>query len=72
VAPTTWSRWVPFPALMRMTLMGSKERVDARRAAELGIVTEVVPGPSLAGRAREIAGLIASNSTAAVRASKRI
>ncbi|HZY59365.1 MAG TPA: enoyl-CoA hydratase/isomerase family protein [Candidatus Binataceae bacterium] len=72
VAPTTWTRWVPFPALMRMTLMGSKERVDARRAAELGIVTEVVPGPSLAGRAREIAGLIASNSPAAVRASKRI
>ncbi len=72
VAPTTWSRWVPFPALMRMTLMGAKERLDAQRALELGIVTEVVPEASLAARAREIAGLIASNSPAAVRASKRI
>lgn len=72
VAPTTWSRWVAFPALMRMTLMGSKERLDARRALELGIVTEIVPGPSLAERTREVAGLIASNSPAAVRASKRI
>jgi enoyl-CoA hydratase/carnithine racemase len=57
---------------MRMTLMGSKERLDARRALELGIDTEIVPGPSLAARAREVAGLIASNSPAAVRASKRI
>jgi len=72
VAPTTWSRWVPFPALMRMTLMGAKERLDAKRALELGIVTEVVAGASLPARAREVAGLIASNSPAAVRASKRI
>jgi (E)-benzylidenesuccinyl-CoA hydratase len=72
VAPTTWSRWVPFPALMRMTLMGARERLDARRALELGIVTEVVSGAALAERAREVAGLIASNSPAAVRASKRI
>ena len=72
VAPTTWTRWVPFPALMRMTLMGSKERLDARRALELGIITEVVAADSLASRAREIAGLIASNSPAAVRTSKRI
>jgi len=72
VAPTTWTRWVPFPALMRMTLMGSKERLDARRALELGIITEVVAANSLASRAREIAGLIASNSPAAVRTSKRI
>lgn len=72
VAPTTWTRWVPFPALMRMTLMGNKERLDAQRALELGIVTEVVIGDLLAGRAREIAGLIASNSPAAVRTSKQI
>ncbi|MGO9060525.1 MAG: enoyl-CoA hydratase/isomerase family protein [Candidatus Binataceae bacterium] len=72
VAPTTWTRWVPFPALMRMTLMGSKERLDAQRALELGIITEVVAAASLASRAREIAGLIASNSPAAVRTSKQI
>jgi len=72
VAPTTWSRWVPFPALMRMTLMGARERLDAHRALKLGIVTEVVAGASLAQRAREVAGLIASNSPAAVRANKRI
>ena len=52
--------------------MGSKERLDARRALELGIITEVVAADSLASRAREIAGLIASNSPAAVRTSKRI
>jgi enoyl-CoA hydratase/carnithine racemase len=38
----------------------------------LGIVTEVVDGASLAARAREVAGLIASNSPAAVRTSKHI
>jgi enoyl-CoA hydratase/carnithine racemase len=72
VAPTTWTRWVPFPALMRMMLMGTRERLDARRALELGIVTEVVAGAGLAQRAREVAALIASNSPAAVRVSKQI
>jgi enoyl-CoA hydratase/carnithine racemase len=68
----TWTRWVPFQALMRMTLVGSHERISAQRALELGLVTEVVPGPSLLSRARAIAAMISTNSPTAVRLAKRI
>ncbi len=71
-APITWTRWVPFHALMRMTIVGGKERIGADQAKELGIVTEVVDQERLLPRAREIAAMIAQCSPAAVRFAKRI
>ncbi len=71
-APVTWAQWVPFQSLMRMVLVGNRERITAQRAQELGMVTEVVPSDELLPRAREIAAMIADNSPTAVRYAKRI
>ncbi len=45
---------------------------DARRAAELGVVTRVVPEPSLLGTAFETAHRLAQQPAGAVQASKRL
>ena len=71
-APLTWSRWVPFQALMRMLLVGNKERINADQAKELGMVTEVLPPEDLMTKAHELADMIAYNSPRAVRDVKRI
>ena len=71
-APLTWSRWVPFQSLMRMLLVGNKERIYAQQAKDLGIVTEVLPPAGLMSKAHELAEMIAYNSPRAVRDAKRI
>lgn len=71
VGQAAWTRWVPFQAVMRMALMGPGERISARRACELGIVTEVVEGRPLLDRAVEIAGIMGRNSPAAMRTAKK-
>jgi enoyl-CoA hydratase/carnithine racemase len=50
---------MPFPEVMRMSLMGVHERMSAERAREIGLVTEVVPRAELRDRAREVAQIIA-------------
>jgi enoyl-CoA hydratase/carnithine racemase len=45
---------------------------DASRAAELGLVTQVVPDQSLLATARETARTLAAKPAAAVQASKRL
>ena len=40
------------PAVMRMMLVGNKERIGAQRAYELGLVGEVVPKEDLMPAAR--------------------
>jgi enoyl-CoA hydratase/carnithine racemase len=66
------ARKAPFEAIMRMALMGRHERMSARRAYELGMVSEVVDPPErLRERAQELAETIARNSPAAMAASKR-
>ncbi len=64
-------RKVPFGEVMRMMLLSGTERMDAKRALELGLVSEVVPGPDLLPRARALAGTIAEFSPATLAASKR-
>ncbi len=46
--------------------------VDAARAEAFGLVTEVVAGDALMGRARELAQQIATNAPLAVQAAKRL
>ncbi|HWW58993.1 MAG TPA: crotonase/enoyl-CoA hydratase family protein [Sphingopyxis sp.] len=53
-----------------MTLTG--ETIDAARALEYGLVSEVVPGERLLARAMEIAGQIAANPGHATRMAKRL
>jgi len=60
------TRRVPVAVALRMALLGSKERMSAQRAYEVGLVTEVVPHEKLMDRARELAGLICENAPLAV------
>jgi enoyl-CoA hydratase/carnithine racemase len=62
---------MPFGEVLRMTLLGSHERISARRALEIGLVTEVVAGDGLAEAARRVARAIASQPPTAVQASLR-
>jgi enoyl-CoA hydratase/carnithine racemase len=62
----------PMEAITRMALMGRHERIDAARAHQLGILSEVVDPPDrLEEAARELAEKIAHNSPAAMRATKK-
>ncbi len=61
----------PMEAITRMALVGRYERIDAARAMELGILSEVVQPDLLRARAQEIAATIARNSPAALAATKR-
>ena len=66
------ARRAPFEAVMRMSLLGSHERIEARRALQLGLVSEVVDPPGdLHRRAQEIAELIATNDPLVVLEAKR-
>ena len=66
------ARRAPFEAVMRMSLLGSQERIDAVRALQLGLISEVVdPIDLLHDRAQEIAELIASNDPEVLRDAKR-
>ena len=62
---------MPFGEVMRMTLLGSHERISAARALEIGLVTEVVPADDLAASAHRVAAAIASQPATAVQASLR-
>ena len=61
----------PAESIMRMALLGRHERMTAQRAYQLGICSEVVPADRLRDAARDLAGKIAKNSPAALRATKR-
>ncbi|MGH9097460.1 MAG: enoyl-CoA hydratase/isomerase family protein, partial [Acidimicrobiales bacterium] len=62
---------MPFGEVMRMTLMGNRERISAQKAEQIGLVTQVVPASELAEVTRGLAATIASYSPAAVQASLR-
>lgn len=65
-------RKMPFEAVMRMALVGRHERIDAQRAYELGMISQVVDPPErLREAAQELGETIARNSPAAMAATKR-
>jgi enoyl-CoA hydratase/carnithine racemase len=69
--PALMSSGMPFGEVMRMTLMGSHERISTARVETIGLVTQVVPADELASVARRAATIIASQPAAAVQASLR-
>jgi len=69
--PTLMASRMPFGELMRMTLMGTYERISAGRAEMMGLVTQVVPAGELMEVAGGVAATIASQPPAAVQASLR-
>jgi enoyl-CoA hydratase/carnithine racemase len=64
------ARVLPLNIAMRVALTGRHERIGARRAYELGMVSEVVEHDRLLERAREIAALINRNAPLAVRGTR--
>jgi enoyl-CoA hydratase/carnithine racemase len=69
--PALMAARMPFGEVMRLSLMGSHERLSARRALEIGLVTEVVPAAELADAARWAARAIASQPAPAVQTTLR-
>lgn len=67
----TLLRKSPMEAITRMTLSGKGERISAARAYELGIVSDVVAADRLGAVAGQLAAAIATNSPAAMRATKK-
>jgi enoyl-CoA hydratase/carnithine racemase len=62
---------MPFGELVRLTLMGSEERMSAARAFQIGLVTEVVPIGELRERAGWAAGVITKAHPVAVQGTLR-
>ncbi|HAM01034.1 MAG TPA: enoyl-CoA hydratase [Acidimicrobiaceae bacterium] len=62
---------MPFGDLVRLTLLGSEERMSARRALEIGLVTEVVPLEELRERSGWAASVIARSHPVAVQGTLR-
>ncbi|MEU2559147.1 enoyl-CoA hydratase/isomerase family protein [Streptomyces longispororuber] len=62
---------MPFGEVARMALMGTAERVSARRAYEVGLVSEVCPGGELLPAATRAAAALASFPTEAVQGTVR-
>ncbi|HUY85955.1 MAG TPA: enoyl-CoA hydratase-related protein, partial [Acidimicrobiales bacterium] len=62
---------MPFGEIMRMSLMGNAERMSAKRALEIGLVSEVVPFEELRDRAAWAASTIASAPPLAVQGTIR-
>jgi enoyl-CoA hydratase/carnithine racemase len=66
VGPVVLARKIPFEWVMRMMILGRHESIDAQKALEIGLVSEVTKPGALRDRAIELATKVASNSPAAV------
>jgi enoyl-CoA hydratase/carnithine racemase len=65
-------RKMPVESVMRMALVGRYERIDAERAYQLGMISQIVDPPEqLREAAQELADKIAKNSPAAMAATKK-
>jgi enoyl-CoA hydratase/carnithine racemase len=64
------ARVLPRNVALRMAIMGKHERMDAQRAYDLGMITEIVEHDRLLERAHEIADVINSNAPLAVRGTR--
>jgi len=62
---------IPLGEVLRMALLGLDERISARRALEVGLVSEVLPREDLWKRAAELAAIIADKPPAAIQGTVR-
>jgi len=62
---------MPFHEIMRMSLLGNNERLSAKRAFEVGLVSEVVPAAKLHEAAEWAAKAIASAPPLAIQGTVR-
>jgi enoyl-CoA hydratase/carnithine racemase len=64
------ARVLPRSVALRMALMGKHERMNAQRAFDLGLISEIVEHDRLLERAHEIADIVNSNAPLAVRGTR--
>jgi len=69
--PIGLARRLPLGIVLRMVTLGKHYRIDAQRAFELGLVSEVVPLEELRPRAVELAHIAAAASPQTVQTSLR-
>jgi enoyl-CoA hydratase/carnithine racemase len=69
--PIHMSGIMPFPEIMRLSLLGNYERMSAQRAYEIGMVSEVAPKEQLHERAEWAATTIASQPRLAIEGTVR-
>jgi enoyl-CoA hydratase/carnithine racemase len=69
--PIGLARRIPLGETLRIALLGLDERLSARRALEIGLVSEVLPRADLWDRAGEIARIIAAKPPAAIQGTVR-
>lgn len=62
---------LPFGEMLRIALLGGHERMSAKRAHEIGLVSEVVPAEELMDRAMWIANAIAMSPPLAIEGTLR-
>jgi enoyl-CoA hydratase/carnithine racemase len=62
---------MPFPEIMRLSLLGAHERMSAERAFQIGLVSEVVPRDELLERAGWVARVIADSPPLVVQGTMR-
>ena len=62
---------MPFPEIMRLSLLGNHERMSAARAHEIGLVSEIAPAGELLDRATWAAEAIASAPPLAIQGTVR-
>ena len=70
-APIHMSGMMPFPEIMRLSLLGNHERLSAQRAYEIGMVSEIAPAGELMDRATWAAEAIASAPPLAIQGTVR-
>ena len=69
--PIGLARRIPLEAVLRMAFLGGAERMDARQAKAIGLVSEVVAPEALRSRAEELARQISENSPTAMARTKQ-
>jgi enoyl-CoA hydratase/carnithine racemase len=62
---------MPFGEIMRLSLLGNYERLSARRAYEIGLVSEIAPKEELRERTEWAANAIASQPPLAIEGTVR-
>lgn len=67
--PIGLARRIPLGEVLRMVLLGNDERMSARRALEIGFVSEIVERDRLFDRAHDLAARIAAKPAAAIQGS---
>jgi enoyl-CoA hydratase/carnithine racemase len=69
--PIQMLRKMPMQEIMRMSLLGAEERMSAKRAYEIGLVSEVVPPDELLDKAEWAAKVIADAHPLAIQGTMR-